>query len=413
LLVCPSGVLLAIADACGHVAAAVQSWANQQQQKQQQQVLLELHSTLTDALLLLWSGFAEVWPGKQSQLLANEHLAPTLPPVIKLAAAVLTNAWPAAADKDTSGNSSSSSRGSSSSSSSRGRSSRNSDAGMRPQTPHDWCKQAMKQAVYVAGFIGMQAVRGTTGLSEQQQCQLLSTVASEELLLLLLADMAFLCQQLNVELAGRSPWACDVSSSSSSSSGSSSSRSRAARQQTLEVPAYHKQLLSALNIGWAEERPRKMLQPMAIDLFAPVALLQLLTEKPCARTIASQQQQQQAGGGDSSNGQQQQQQQQGEVQAVQLKPLTVPAKYVLPLLLCCIELPLLAPGPWRHPAFNDEHLVRSTLLICLDYVAGLVQAVLIRYPRVFAEYVVSGAVGPILWLLAPAVRQQLGLMSSS
>jgi hypothetical protein len=349
----------------------------------------------------------QLWPYKLSQLLVNGHITPTLPHVIKLLNAVILCAWPAApGDIDPSS--------SSSSSSSTRR--RMSNADIATNLDKVACEQALREAVFVAGYFSMQAVRGAALVSIPQKSQLLSTVASDDLLMVLLADLGFLCQQLHVGLQGQSPWAIDVSNSSSSSSSGSSIRSRSSssttgsrgpKQQMVTVPPYHKHLLAALNIGCAEDLNRGLLKPMAIDLMAPTVLLQLLISTNCAKPTSQQQPQQHS---DDSNGQQQQQQQRQQ-QAAQLQRLKVPAPMMLPLLLCSIELPLLAPGPFSHPQFDDGDLARAALLNNLEFVATLVELLICSYPFEVTERVLMHAVGPILWLLAPAVRQQLGLMA--
>jgi hypothetical protein len=426
---CFSGVLGAVAEACVTVAAAVLVWSDrhhrrqqqetkqlqhleqqqQQRQPQLQQILPVVHSNLATALLQVWSAIAATWPGKPSQLLVNGHLAPTLPDVIQLACAVFACAWPS----DSTGSDPSSNNPSSSSSSR----SRSRSANVVPASQQAAAKQALREAAAFAGYFGMQAVRGVSFANDAQQRQLLSGVASSDLLRVLLTDFALLCQQLHVGLKGRSPWAIDVSnisssssSSKASSSGSSSTAdSRGSKQQMMPVPPYHTHLLAALNIGCAEELTRSTLTPMAIDLMVAPVLLQLLTYKGCARPSVEQQQQQQdvQQAGNSST----RQQQAPAAQAVQLQRLPVPDGLILPLLLCYIELPLLAPGPFSHPRFDDSDLARAALLTCLECVSTLVHQLITTRPLAFAERVLMHAVQPILWLLAPAVRQQLGLMA--
>jgi hypothetical protein len=176
----------------------------------------------------------------------------------------------------------------------------------------------------------------------------------------------------------------------------------------VQVPPYHKHLLAALNIGCAEELTRSTLTPMAIDLMAAPVLLQLLTYKGCAKPSIEQQQQQDVQqAGDSST----RQQQAPAAQAVQLQRLPVPDGLILPLLLCYIELPLLAPGPFLHPQFDNGDLARAALLTYLECVSTFVSQLIITRPLALAERVLMHAVQPIMWLLAPAVRQQLGLMA--
>jgi hypothetical protein len=260
-------VLGAVAQACAHVAAAICAWSDrhhrkqqqesqQQQPLQQQQILPVVHS-----LLQVWSTLVQSWPGKPSLLLVNGHLAPTLPAVIKLASTLFACAWP---DDKTSGDPTTSSSSSRS-------------ASMAACLQQVAAKQALETAASFAGYFGMQAVRGVSFANEMQQRLLLSGVACEELLRVLLTDMGLLCQQLHVGLKGRSPWAINVSNSSSSSGSSSTAGSRASKQQMVQVPPYHKHLLVALNIGCSEELTRSPLTPMAIDLMAPPVLLQLLT----------------------------------------------------------------------------------------------------------------------------------------
>jgi hypothetical protein len=220
------------------------------------------------------------------------------------------------------------------------------------------------------------------GTPEQQQQRQLAPLMSQDLLLLVTTRFGHECAQLYHLTDGVSPWVYDSSSSSSRSR-----RRPAQQQQYLQVPLYHEQLLSCLGVI-TSKRLSELLQQRSMMSLDHTQSMQLLT-----RLLRK----------DLSLPQQQQQQQ-------QLKLLD---SQVVPLLLCCVEAALLAPGPCKSvPA----KLLASAANLCLVSSMQAVSAVVAagidegaRLPAGVAVQVTEQFAGPMLQLLAPAVRQSLRL----
>jgi hypothetical protein len=100
----------------------------------------------------------------------------------------------------------------------------------------------------------------------------------------------------------------------------------------------------------------------------------------------------------------------------------VPESLLVPLLLCCIEAALLAPGPGINPADNEPEpsAPSAGLATCLHAATVLLRAAIVHVAagnaglhgkQRLAQKMMDAVIGPVFRLLGPAVRQQLGLPS--
>jgi hypothetical protein len=337
----------------------VQRWPDSPQQQQQQQ--------------------------QQQQHILPSQLQPTLQPAIALAAAILSTAGPAATAAAAAATAAAA--GSSSSSL------MDVETLMGIQTSRMEaleCVEASDKAVLAADAIVtsmMEWLGKLDGCREQQQQQL-APLVSQDLLLLVVTRFAFVLALLYTLTKGASPWACGSSSSSSSSS----SRRPAQQPQHMQVPPYHEQLLSCLGVVTSEQLPAALQECMTSTL-----ALQHTTSLQLLKRLLQV---------DLSLPQQQQQQQQ------QQRPRVLDSQ-VAPLLLCCVEAALLAPSPRENAPAGLLRLMTSCFLAnSIEAASAIVFAAAdddIRLPIGVAVQVTEQFAGPVLQLLAPAVRQLLRL----
>jgi hypothetical protein len=330
---------------------------------------------LATALLSLWGQVVQQWPDsprqQQQQPILCGPLEPTLQPAIALTAAILSTAGPAATAAAAAA-STAAAAGSSSSSL------------MDVETARMEalaCVEATDSAVLAADVIVtsiMSCIGKLQGTREQQQRQL-SPLVSQDLLLLVTIRFGYECAQLYHLTDGASSWVCDSSCSSSST------RRRPAQQQPqhVQVPPYHEQLLSCLGVMTSERLPAA-LQQRKTSLLHMVAmqLLQRLLADDLPLPLHQHQ-------------------------------LKVPDAQVTLLLLCCVEAALLVPGPCENmPAQLLPNIKSCCLANGIEAAAVVLSAAADDYaglPVDVAEQVTEQFAGPMLQLLAPAVRQLLQL----
>jgi hypothetical protein len=372
-----TGLLPVLAESCTHIAAAVRLATNEH---------LLPYMLLATALISLWGQVVLQWPDRQQQQQQQQHILPsqlqlTLQPAIALAAAILSTAGPAATAAVAAA--------STAADAIRSDTSLIDDKTLRKEllgysTPREASDYAVRAADVIVGSV-MSWLGKLAGTPEQQQRQL-APLLSQDLLLLVTTRFAYECVQLYRLTDGASPWVYDSSSSNTSSSSSSSSRRRPAQQQQyLQVPPYHKQLLSCLGVITSEQLPGLLQQrsTMSLDHAQSMKLLTRLLRKDLS--LPPQQQQQ----------------------------LKLKDSQVAPLLLCCVEAALLAPGPCKDV---PSELLASAANLCLVSSMQAVSAVIAagidevaRLPARLSVQVTEQFAGPMLQLLTPAVRQSLRL----